>query len=167
MTRRSGGKNRYSWHGFNMSSPSTPADTALDVFILYDPLDNDHQEEVVLERTIIHFQCRNSDTTSFGRIGMGLYVVELNEGGTITSDADPLGIAAFDIEANWQLWHQIVDMPTHIAGQQPTVFEYQVNAKAKRKIEDPKALVMLVRGSAASVWTYQFQARCLVKEGRF
>ncbi len=168
MARRAaGGKNRYAWHGFYQASALTPADTALDLFVLYDPIDADHQEEVVLERTIIHFQCHNPDTGGSTRIGFGLYLVEFDSAGVLTSDVDPLGVSAFDIEANWQLWHKIVDMPPAISGQQSIHYEYDFNSKAKRKIEDPRALVMLVQGATASRWRYMFQARCLIKEGRF
>ena len=144
---RSGGKDRYSWHGFSMVTPLTPANADINVFKLYDPIDGDHQEEVVLQRTIIHFQCRNSDTSSFGRIGMGLYLADRDSTGAMTSTIDPAGISAFDIEANWQLWHKIVDLPINIVGQQQRVFEYEVNIKAKRKIQDPKMLVICVRGT--------------------
>ncbi len=167
MTRRSGGKNRYSWHGFYMNTVITPADILLDVFKLYDPIDGDHNEEVVLQRTVIHMQCKNPDTVASGRIGFGLYLVERNAAGAMVSDCDPLGISSFDIEANWQLWHKNVDMSKHVSGQQPQIHEYEFNSKAKRKIEDPQMLVMLVRGDTASRWNYMFQARCLIKEGRF
>ncbi len=164
---RSGGKNRYAWHGFYLNASIEPADTTLDVFVLYDPIDSDHQEEVVLERTIVHFQCSNTATAGTGRIGFGLYLVEFNAAGTITSDMDPLGTTGFDIEANWQLWHKVVDLPAATSGQNVQQFEYDFNAKAKRKIEDPKALILAVRGTTASRWRYMFQARALVKEGRF
>ncbi len=150
-----------------MSTPLTPSDTALDVFVLYDPIDDDHQEEVVLQRTILHFQCSNPSTSAGGRIGFGVYVVQRDISGGITSSVDPLAIGAFDIEANWQLQHKIVQMPQAISGQHDVQYDYQIEVKAKRKIEDPRFLAVLVRGQAASTWKYMFQARCLVKEGRF
>ncbi len=170
MARRSGragGKNRYAWHGFYMATPLTPADTIEDVFVLYDAIDDDHQEEVVLERTIIHMQCSNPNTSAGGRIGFGLYLGTRNNAGAMSSDINTLGVSAFDVEANWQLWHKIVHMPQAISGQADVQYEYDFNAKAKRKIEDPQFLILVVRGDTASSWKYQFQARALVKEGRF
>ncbi len=162
------GKVRYSWHGFFMNTPLAPSDTLRDAFILYDPLDNDHQEEVVHERTIGTMWVRNPNTSVESVIGFGIYVVNADEARTIVLAPDPLGIAAFDIESNWTLWHHIVPMPIQTAaGGAVDYIRIDINVKARRKIQDPQMLALIVRGSANDRWRYQFAARTLVREGRF
>lgn len=165
--RGSGGKPRYSWHGFYQIAATSPGDALIDVFKLYDPIDDDHQEQVVLQRVVGHVQCENPATAGEGRIAMGVYLATRNAAGAMTSDIAPLAITGFDIEANWTLWHRSYYLPAAISGQQTIVYDYDFNIKAKRKIEDPQMLIFAIQGDTASRWKYMFQARCLMKEGRF
>jgi len=169
MARRSrgAGKIRYAWHGFYMAGANAPADILLDVFKLYDPVDADHQEEVVLQRIVGNIQIENPATAGEGRIAFGFYLASRDAAGAMTSDIDPLAITAFDIEANWTLYRKAFYLPPAIAGQQPLQYVFDFNIKAKRKVEDPRMVVMAIRGDTASRWKYMFQSRCLVKEGRF
>lgn len=164
---RKGGKPRYSWHGFYMNNPISPSDILTDVFVLYDPIDSDHQEEVVLQRTIIDMAVVNSDTVASGNIGFGLYLANRNSAAAMSSDIDPLGVTAFDVEANWQLWHHSVNLQKKVAGQSEIWQRFEFNSKAKRKIQDTQFLVMVIRGDTVDRWKYQFTARCLLLEGRF
>ncbi len=163
---RQAGRVRYSWHGFYQETPLTAADTAQDIFILYDPIDDDHQEEVVLERirgTITtQSQAAQATTTS-----MGLYVAARDAAGTIPNPPDPTGVTGFDIEANWTLWHRFL----HLAGTPTGTLEQSVivdiDVKARRKISDPHVLMFVQDRSDASASSIQFDLRCLLREGRF
>ncbi len=174
MARRHGargrpGRVRYSWHGFFMNTPLAPSDILRDIFVLYDPLDADHQEEVVHERTIGTMWVRNPNTSVESVIGFGIYVVNADDTRTVLNAPDPLGISAFDIESNWTLYNHIVPMPIQPAADGGSIqyLRFDINVKARRKVQDPQMVVMVVRGSAVDRWRYQFQARTLVREGRF
>ncbi len=159
------GRVRYSWHGFYQPIRVTTANTNLAVFLLYGSRDQDHQEEVVLERIVGQFSWASSGATD--TVGMGLYVVELDTANVLQSDVDPLGNSDFDIEQNNTLflWQQVV--PTVPSGQMPPIYTKDINVKARRKIQDPQALVLVEAPTTASRTNFQFNLRCLIREGRF
>ncbi len=161
------GRVRYSWHGFYLAVPQLPADVLNRVFILYDPLDDDHQEEVVHERTILHVSYRNPNETTDSEVGIGVYLARRDSAGAMVSDIDPLGVSAFDIESNYTLFNQIDMLRTKDVDAAAPTIEYTVNVKARRKIQDPSFLVVVVRVADASVIQFMFQARSLMREGRF
>ena len=163
---RSGGKNRYAWHGFYLPGLEVPSDLLQDVFVLYDSDDADHQEEVVLERIRGRIQFQNTATSGDG-VGVGIYLVELDNAGGMTSDVDPLGTLSFDIENNSTLWLWQFDVPGTPSGTVRTSHFQDIDIKAKRKIENPQALVAVFDRLAIDRVGFQFTLRALVKEGRF
>ncbi len=163
---RSGGKNRYAWHGFYQPTLIVPSDTNTDVFVLYDPIDDDHQEEVVLQRIRGWIQFQNT-STSGDNVGVGMYLARRDAAGAMTSDVDPLGNTAFDIEINQTLWLWQFDVPATATGTTREVYSQPFDIKAKRKIEDPDILVLVFDRATADRVGFQFTARCLLKEGRF
>ena len=149
--------------------PQIPADAVNRIFVLYDPIDDDHREEVVLERVILQYDVYQVGTTSTDGIGLGVYLARRNAAGAMVSDIDPLGFTRFDIESNNQLWRATHNFRPNDADGQPQSYRSpQINIKAKRKIEDPAFLVMVIRVDAAnSALQFTFNARALMKEGRF
>ncbi len=169
MARRArGGKNRYAWHGFYLNSPAIPADANNDIFVLYDPIDDDHQEEVVLQRVVLHYSIAMVSAAVTSQYGIGVYLVRRDDAGSMVSDINPLGTTAFDIEQNNQLFNRTHFFRPNDADGQPQSLTQVVEVKAKRKIQDPAMLVVVTRvnGTDAAI-QHQFTARCLVKEGRF
>ena len=165
-TGRGAGRVRYSWHGFFGPTPNSVAITN-EVFVLYDPTDTDHQEEVVHERTIFEYAVKNNATAGAVQVGLGIYLVEFDAAGAMTTDIDPIGNTAFDIESNSTLYGAFYEFPAAIAGQQTETKRVLVEVKARRKIQDPKALVMVMRADIVSRAEVVFRARSLVREGRF
>ncbi len=163
---RSGGKVRYAWHGFYQPTLIVPSDTNQDIFVLYDPIDDDHQEEVVLQRVRGWLQFQNT-STSGDSVAVGLFSAERTGAGALASDLDILGATGFDIENNNTLWLWQFDVPGTPTGTLRTVYEHTFDIKAKRKIEDPRFLVLVFDRATADRVGFQFTARALVKEGRF
>ncbi len=163
---RQAGRVRYSWHGFYGPTPNSVAITN-EVFVLYDPTDADHQEEVVHERTIFDWSMKNNATAGAVECGLGIYLVEFDAAGAMTTDIDPIGNTAFDIESNSTLYSIFHELPAAISGQQTQIREGHIEVKGRRRIEDPKALVMVMRATVVSRAEVVFRARSLVREGRF
>ncbi len=166
--RRSGGggKVRYSWHGFYQPTLIVPSDLLQDQFVLYNADDADHDEEVVLQRIRGWIQFQNT-ATSGDSVGVGIYMVELDNAGAITSDVDPLGNLDFDIENHNTLWLWQFDVPGTPSGTVRTVHSMEIDIKAKRKIEEPHALVVIFDRIAIDRVGFQFTLRALMKDGRF
>ncbi len=160
------GRVRYSWHGFYLPTPSQPGDTLNDVFVLYDPLDDDHQEEVVHERTILHYTVVNPSATT-AVFGIGVYAARRDSAGGMVSDIDPLGNTAFDIESNNQLFNRTHLVRPQNTGAIESTFDVAVDIKGRRKIQDPAFLVLVTRVSVLTTCQFTFTARSLVREGRF
>ncbi len=153
-----------------MLSRICPPDTSNDVFVLYDPIDADHQEEVTLERIRGLMQIGNdgTDSTNGGvRVSWGIYLATRNAAGAMTSGIDPRGVTAFDIEANWTLLTESVQMNAAIAGQQTPQTFSRIDVKGRRKIQDPRFLALVINSDIANRACFKFQARCLMREGRF
>jgi len=165
MARRPG-RVRYSWHGFYLFTPLIPPDIFQDIFVLYDPIDDDHQEEVVLERIRGTITLRSESTNSTTH-AMGLYIANRNAGGTFPNPPDPEGVAAFDIESNWTLWHRFDNLAGEPSGQVADLRIINVDVKARRKIQDPQVLILVTDRGTASASSLQFDLRCLLREGRF
>lgn len=161
---RGGRRPRYSWHGFYQFALITPSDTAQDIFVMYDPIDDDHQEQVTLERIRGHITFSNT-TTSGDQVGVGIYVAERDAGGAMASDVDPLGVTGFDIESNNTLWLTMDDIPAVPTGTRRVNYRHEIDIKARRIIEDPKFLVAVFDRVTASRVAFNFNLRCLVREG--
>jgi len=164
---RRAGRVRYSWHGFYLAVPQQPVDILNRVFFLYDPLDADHQEEVVLERTILHYTIIQPNESTTSEIGIGVYLARRDIAGAMISDIDPLGTTAFDIEANYTLFNKIHTFRAKDVDASAPFIDETHEIKARRKIQDPAILVVVVRVADPSVLQFAFQARCLMREGRF
>ena len=94
-----GGRNRYAWHGFYQPVLIVPPDVNNDLFILYDPIDDDHQEEAVLKRIRGEFYVQNTNASG-AIIGFGIFLCERDSVGSILNAPSPRSPNKFDIEAN-------------------------------------------------------------------
>ncbi len=165
---RRAGRVRYSWHGFYQPTLISLDTLIPKIFVLYDPRDADHQEEVVHERTIGTLNVQISAASGVA-IGWGIYVVE-GDGATppnVPNAPDVLGVSSFDIEANWSLWHGAQDFAGTPAGLQRMTYKIPIDVKARRKIQDPQLLVLIVEAAVIDRGLFDFNARSLVREGRF
>ncbi len=165
---RRAGRVRYSWHGFYQ-----PTAVSLDVlvpkiFVLYDPRDADHQEEVVHERCIGRLNIQNVATAGFA-VGWGVYVVERDAAvpPNVPNVPDVLGFNAHEIESNWTLWHGSLDVPGTPTGVRRVVHSFDINIKARRKVQDPRMVVFIIEPTVIDRGLFDFHIRTLVREGRF
>lgn len=165
---RSGGRKarpRYTWAGFFLNGAQAPADTVEDLFVIYtaDLASGKQDTDVIHQRTIGNFWCKNPATAGSVDIGFGLYLAEVDAAGAVVSDIDVLGSTLFDIrDTNW-LWRGRAHMDALVSGLQAQYQHFVVDVKVKRRIRLPSILVWVVQGDQASRWTYFFDMRTLIK----
>jgi len=136
------------------------------VFALYDPIDADHQEQSTLVRVRGFLTAVNIDVAAETNFGVGIYYAQRDAAGALVTDLDPLSAAAFDIESNTTLWlRQQALRPLATEESGANWYTYEWDIKAKRKVEDPNWIVLVMRPSVANDIKVSFNCRVLMDDG--
>ncbi len=158
-------KRKYSWHGFYQPTLLPITTQSNHVFALYDPIDADHPEQSTLVRIRGWYTVISSETAINGNIGMGIYYGQRNSSGGLTTDIDPAGNSGFDIESNSTLWlRQMVFGDTDLTNATKRI-DGEWDIKAKRKVEDPATIVIVIRADQSNDFEVAFNCRCLMDDG--
>ncbi len=96
--------------------------------------------------------------------GWGVYLLEQSISGAITSDNDPIGITAEEIERRNVLFHR---MDFLAAKEAPNTVQvrYEIDTRVRRVIKGSHLLAILVKGDVSLGWQYAHSVRCLIREG--
>ncbi len=159
---------RWKWTGQFLATAQTPADAVVNFHVLYDPRDVDgsNESETTVCRNVGNYFVTNPPTTVNSNIGMGIYLVEQNAAGAITTEVDPLGVLDEDVEVNNRLYHRIDFIRVKEgAGDRSGVVRIDIDTKVRRVIKGRHLLVLAVRGDTALAWQYSFAMHTLVREG--
>ncbi len=165
--RSSGPKPRWSWNGAYLGAAQTPADVLVDFHVLYDPREaaGENESDTTVYRVVGNYMVRNVSAVSNLQVGFGLYLVEQDALGAITTDVDPLGITRQDIEVNNVMYHRIDFLSPTDAGAVRDQRLIELDTTVRRRIIGRHMLVLAVRGDIAGQWQYGLRFRCLIREG--
>ncbi len=158
-------RRKYAWHGFYQPTFSNVTSQALLVFVLYDPIDDDHMEQATLVRVRGFYTIKSTEVSIDGNIGMGIYYAQRDAAGAITTDIDPAGNTAFDIESNSTLWLRQFQFGDTDAANAVSSIRGEWDIKAKRKVEDPNWIILAVRADQSNDFAIAFNCRVLIDEG--
>lgn len=160
-------KPRWAWNGAYLGAAQTPADTLVDFHVLYDPREaaGENESDTTLYRIVGNYMVRNVSAVSNLQVGMGIYLVEQDGLGAITTDSDPLDITRQGIEVNNVLYHRIDFLSPTDAGAVRDQVRLDLNTTVRRRIQGRHMLVLAVRGDIAGQWQYGLRFRALIKEG--
>ncbi len=163
---RRGPKPRWKWSGQYLAAAQAPADTIVNYHVLYDPrtADGSNESQATIYRCVGNYSIQNpgaGNTMS----GMGIYLVEQDVAGGITTDSDPLAVTVDDIEVNNRLYHRMDFLPPKPTDELPGIVRVEIDTKVRRIVTGRHLLVLAVRGNAANGWQYAFCMHVLIREG--
>ena len=142
---------KWAWDGSYLGVAQTPADVLVNIFVLYDPraAKGDKEASVTVYRTMGNVSCYNVSTAGSVMFGFGIYIVEQNDAGAITTSTDPLGITAEEIEASNVLFHRMDFIQAKVAGEPLELVRYEFDTTVKRKLKGRQMLVAMARVSSS------------------
>ena len=155
----------YQWDGI-YSGPVAPADTVKDVYYIYSPgeLENDI---ITCERVILNGYIENIDSANTDvQIGVIIARVNVDGAGLMVDDLDPLNTNLEDFQNKNIMWRAKYGFRGSAATNNYWHRWNDLNIKTKRTLNAWQALVLIVRGSDASDWQYDFDLRGLFKVGK-
>jgi len=154
----------YQWDGIN-SGTVAPADTVKDVYFLYTPgeLENDlvTVNTVVLNGYVENIDSANADVD----IGVIIAAVDIDGAGFMVNDLDPLNTNLEDFQMKNIMYRQKFNFRGSAASNNYWYRWQDYRINTKRKLNAWQALALIVRGSDASDWQYNFDCRALLKVG--
>ncbi len=156
---------KYSWHGFYQPTLLAITTQSNHIFALYDPIDDDHQEQATLVRVRGFYTIIGSEAAIDSAIGMGIYYAQRDSAGTLTTDIDPIAPDSFDIESNSTLWLRQFQFADVDATNSITQIKGEWDIKAKRKVEDPNWIILVARATSSNDFKIAFNCRVLLDDG--
>ncbi len=156
---------KWAWNGSFLGVAQTPSDVIVNIHVLYDPREagGDNESEVTVYRVVGNGSIENPAAGNT-QWGWGVYVVEQNDAGAITTSTDPIGITAEEIESRNVLYHRM-DHVTGVNGDNVTRINFEVDIRVRRKIKGRELLAILTRGDRSLGWQYSHRIRALIREG--
>lgn len=175
MTRarrgRSGGysrrpKPRWAWNGAYLAQAQLPADAIINLHVLYDPraAAGDNESQVTLYRVVGNYSVTNPSALNC-MVGFGVYLMEQNDAGGITTSTDPLGNTFEEIGARNCLYHRMDFLRPGESGGPLNEVRLDLDIKVRRIIDGRHILIAAIRGDNPLAWQYAFALRALIREG--
>ena len=149
----------YAWNGINIGQ-TAPADTNTDLFYIHIPNELS-DDDVTLIRIIGRISVENLDVNNNSlRMGVTIFMAELDDLGVSTTDIDPLGLNLEDFARKNVLWHKRVTFRG--SGVTNNYWrDWEVDVSAKRKLTQTRGIAVAIKGNVANDWQYEGQFRGL------